>query len=94
MTDQYLMERNGERMNVTLDKYQEYLDGGWKVLKTPQENRTVVVQDQPVVPIPDVVAVETDNPTPDPSPNASHSERGDAVSADGEGSKKTRGKKG
>lgn len=52
MAGQYLMERAGERMNVTPDKMAEYLANGWKVLKTPDENKAVVV-DQPVVEIPD-----------------------------------------
>lgn len=53
MAGQYLMERAGERMNVSPDKLAEYLANGWKVLKTPDENKAVVVVDQPVVEIPD-----------------------------------------
>lgn len=53
MAGQYLMERFGERMNVSPDKLDEYLADGWKILKAPDENRNVVVKDQPVVEIPD-----------------------------------------
>lgn len=47
------MERAGERMNVTPDKLAEYLAGGWKVLKTPEENKAVAVVGQPLVEIPE-----------------------------------------
>lgn len=89
MTDQYLMECNNERMNVTPDKLDEYLAAGWKVLKTPQENKKVVVQDQPVVELP-AVAVET---APSPAPTLTGT-RPHQESADGDGSRKTRGKRG
>jgi hypothetical protein len=57
MADQYLMERFGERMNVTPDKLAEYLADGWKILKAPADNKNVVVKDQPVVEIPDAPVV-------------------------------------
>lgn len=43
MTDQYLMGRGPATMNVTPDKLNEYLADGWKVLKSPEENKHVVV---------------------------------------------------
>jgi len=45
MTDQYLMIKDGAKMNVTVDKYEEYLANGWSVLKTPDENKHVVVEE-------------------------------------------------
>lgn len=52
------MERAGERMNVSPDKLAEYLANGWKVLKTPDENKAVVVVDQPLVEIPEIPDAE------------------------------------
>ena len=52
----YLMEKNGEQMNVPPDKLDAYLQAGWKVLKTPDQNQNVVVN-QPV-------AVETGTAEP------------------------------
>jgi len=56
MSELYLMEREGAQMNVPPDKLDAYLEKGWKILKTPQENKNQVV-DQPVAA--DPVAVET-----------------------------------
>lgn len=66
MAGQYLMERAGERMNVSPDKLAEYLSDGWNVLKTPEENKAVVV-DQAVVEIPDSPPLD-DLVEPDPEP--------------------------
>lgn len=69
MTDQYLMERGPATMNVKPDKLQEYLAAGWKVLKTPEENKHVVVVDQPAdVDMP--VAVETEDISSDDEASA------------------------
>lgn len=57
MAGQYLMERGPEKMNVSIDKLAEYLADGWRVVKTPEENKAVVV-DQPVVPMPEAPALE------------------------------------
>lgn len=70
MAGQYLMERAGERMNVSPDKLAEYLADGWKVLKSPDENKAVVV-DQPVVEIPDAPPLANLlEPDPEPKPMA------------------------
>jgi len=69
MSELYLMERNGERMNVPASKKDAYEAEGWKVLKTPQENKTVVVQDQPVVELPPVSA-ETAEVEEEPKPTS------------------------
>lgn len=53
MAGQYLMERAGERMNVPATKLEKFLADGWKVIKMPDENRAVVV-DQPLVEIPEM----------------------------------------
>ena len=60
MTEQYLMKKTsgGSPMNVPIAKLEEYLAKGWEVVKKPQDNRYVVVTDQPVAEDPPV-AVET-----------------------------------
>jgi len=66
MTDQYLMERGPATMNVTPDKLQEYLAQGWTVLKTPAENKHVVVEqpadtsDEQLAVSKEAVSVETE----------------------------------
>lgn len=57
----YLMEsKDGERMNVPPDKLQEFLDKGWRVILSPQDNKAVVVN-QPIVE--EVVSAEPDAET-------------------------------
>lgn len=73
MTDQYLMEKDGGKMNVTPDKLDEYLAEGWIVLKTPQENKQPPVVEQEVPEEPEMaeepeepeeaVSAETDEKT-------------------------------
>lgn len=59
MTDQYLMKKDGHgQMNVKPEKLDEYLADGWVVAKKPQDNRHVVVNDQPA-PEPASVSTET-----------------------------------
>ena len=70
MTEQYLMGRGHATMNVKPDKLQEYLADGWKVLKAPDENKHVVV-DQPVVEIPELPEVpEAPKVEADPEPES------------------------
>jgi hypothetical protein len=51
------MERGAATMNVSPDKLAEYLADGWKMVKTPEENKTVLIN-EPVVPIPDAPELE------------------------------------
>lgn len=57
MAGQYLMEKGPATMNVAENKLAEYLADGWKIVKSPEENKAVVVN-QPVVEIPDAPPLE------------------------------------